>query len=287
MSSKDHWLKLHTSILTSAKFVTLPSNDHRCAFYSLMILQKKGLIHAPEEYIAAHVFLSVTRWREVRADLVDSRLIHENGEVVGFDESQTTPEAYRKQQQRERDMSRDKSRETSRQMSRQNAESRKQRAESRIQTADSERVSELKTENRGEAEATVASFIAARKSVDPGWTPSIPLDLWEMDLVRLQTRTGRSWDQISDAIDYFAQDDFWRGTISTVPDFCRHFDRIVTKMAAEKAPAAQAGAKLDRYQIAELRSQVAEGTAMEWIDAQKPDVRPLLLAMLEKIGVEP
>jgi uncharacterized phage protein (TIGR02220 family) len=105
----DHWLKLHTALLTSAKFVNLPSNDHRLAFICLLLLAKKGLESAPESFILAHVFLAKKRWKTVQRDLINSGLLNEAGKVNGFEDSQLSPEAWRKRRQRERDRGRDQS----------------------------------------------------------------------------------------------------------------------------------------------------------------------------------
>ena len=124
----DTWLKLHTSLLSSEKYVSLPSNDHRVAFVSCLILQKKGLIFAAEEYVSAHVFLSKTRWKRVRKDLIDCGLLNADGSVYRFEEHQVTPEALRKQRQRERENVTDNDRDLSRQMSREK-QKQKQKAE--------------------------------------------------------------------------------------------------------------------------------------------------------------
>ena len=98
----DTWLKLHTSLLTSAKFCNLPSNDHRWAFVCLLLLAKKGLESAPESLTLGHLFLGKKRWKTVRADLIDAGLLDALGRVNGFEDSQLTPDAIRMRRYRER-----------------------------------------------------------------------------------------------------------------------------------------------------------------------------------------
>jgi uncharacterized phage protein (TIGR02220 family) len=99
----DTWLKLHTSLLTSAKFVNLPSNDHRLAFVCLLLLAKKGLESAPESYTLAHVFLRKKRWETVRKDLIECGMLTTDGKVNGFEDSQLSPSAYKMRRLRERE----------------------------------------------------------------------------------------------------------------------------------------------------------------------------------------
>lgn len=98
----DTWLKLHTSLLTSEKFVNLPSNDHRSAFFCLLLLAKKGLESAPESYTLAHVFLGKKRWKTVRKDLIECGLLNADGKVNGFEESQLSASAWKMRRLRER-----------------------------------------------------------------------------------------------------------------------------------------------------------------------------------------
>lgn len=105
--SSDTWLKLHTSLLTSAKFVGLPSNDHRLAFVCLLLLAKKGLESAPERYTLAHVFLGKKRWKTVRKDLIESGLLNDDGKVNGFEDSQLSASAWKMRRLRERNKARD------------------------------------------------------------------------------------------------------------------------------------------------------------------------------------
>ena len=107
---KDTWLKLHTSILLSAKFVNLPSNDHRWAFICLLILAKKRLESIPECQLLGHLNLSKRRWKMVEKDLVVVGLLDDTGKVNGFEDSQLTPDAYRMRKMRERNKDRNKDR---------------------------------------------------------------------------------------------------------------------------------------------------------------------------------
>lgn len=126
--SKDTWLKLHTSILTSRKFISLPHNDHRQAYFVLLLLAKKGLESAPESYLLGHLNLGKKRWNTVKGDLVAAGLLDPDGSVSGFEESQLSSEAWRKRKQRERDKQCDKSRDKSRDS---HSDSRMQSAECR------------------------------------------------------------------------------------------------------------------------------------------------------------
>jgi len=130
---KDTWLKLHTSILTSRKFISLPHNDHRQAFFILLLLAKKGLESAPESYFLGHLNLSKRRWKTVKSDLVKYGLLDGNGTVNGFIESQLTPDAHRKREQRQRenvtDKTPDKSQDIPQDSRMQSAECRKQNKE--------------------------------------------------------------------------------------------------------------------------------------------------------------
>lgn len=98
----DAWLKLHTSLLTSAKFCKLPTNEHRWAFICLLLLAKKGLESAPEGLTIGHLFMNKKRWRVIRADLIDAGLLDADGSVNGFEDSQLSFEAIRQRRQRER-----------------------------------------------------------------------------------------------------------------------------------------------------------------------------------------
>lgn len=96
----DTWLKLHTSLLTSSKFVSLPSNDHRWAFICLLLLTKKGLESSPECYLLAHLSMGKRRWGTVRKDLINCGLLDTGGTVNGFTESQLSPDALRMRKNR-------------------------------------------------------------------------------------------------------------------------------------------------------------------------------------------
>jgi len=98
----DTWLKLHTSLLTSAKFCSLPSNEHRWAFICLLLMAKKGLESAPERLLLGHLFMSKKRWKTVRSELIESGLLDENGSVNGFEDSQLSFNALRQRRYKER-----------------------------------------------------------------------------------------------------------------------------------------------------------------------------------------
>lgn len=120
----DTWLKLHTSLLTSERWVSLPSNEHRHAYVTLLVLAKKRLLSAPVSYIAGMMHVSEERWIGIKNDLIGAGLLDTNNNVIGFEESQLTPAAARKRRQRAREAERDKERDLSRPMSRE-----KQKAE--------------------------------------------------------------------------------------------------------------------------------------------------------------
>lgn len=98
----DTWLKLHTSLLTSAKFCSLPSNEHRWAFICLLLLAKKGLESAPERLTLGHLFMSKKRWKTIRADLIEAGLLDASGSVNGFEDSQLSFNALRQRRYKER-----------------------------------------------------------------------------------------------------------------------------------------------------------------------------------------
>ena len=103
---KDTWLKLHTSLLTSAKFLPLPA-AHKWAFICMLILAKKGLQNAPEKFILSQLSMTKTRWKRIRNDFIVAGLLDDDGLVNGFNDSQLSPAAWRKRKQRERDKARD------------------------------------------------------------------------------------------------------------------------------------------------------------------------------------
>lgn len=123
---KDTWLKLHTSILLSAKLAKLPDNDHRWAFVVLLLLAKKGLERCPERLRCGFFFVGQKRAKTIMKNLQKAGLLDDNGSVNGFEDSQLTPEAIRKRRQRQRDIERDMSRDNNRDCHR---DSRKQKAE--------------------------------------------------------------------------------------------------------------------------------------------------------------
>lgn len=98
----DTWLKLHTSLLTSAKFCSLPSNEHRWAFVCLLLLAKKGLESAPESLTLGHLFMGKKRWKTVKKDLMDAGLLDASGSVNGFEDSQLSFNALRQRRYKER-----------------------------------------------------------------------------------------------------------------------------------------------------------------------------------------
>jgi hypothetical protein len=67
-----------------------------------LILEKLELYDEDEELFATTTFLPVSRYREVRALLIERELMDPNGRIVGFEDSQTTPEAMRQKQWREK-----------------------------------------------------------------------------------------------------------------------------------------------------------------------------------------
>lgn len=111
MSRTRHtWLKVLTSLLWSKKFRGLPDNDHRIVYFSHLILAKLGLENEPLEFLSAVCFVTKNRYKTIRARLISDELFDAHGKVIGFEDSQLTPQALRKRRQRERDAERDKSR---------------------------------------------------------------------------------------------------------------------------------------------------------------------------------
>ena len=116
MNGRDTWLKLHTSLLLSKKFRSLPDGDHRWAFVGCLMLQKKGFKCELNSDFAHLLMLSLRKWRKIRSKLVSVGLLDEDGTVKSFEESQLSPAAIRKRRQRERDRGCDKSRQKSREI---------------------------------------------------------------------------------------------------------------------------------------------------------------------------
>jgi uncharacterized phage protein (TIGR02220 family) len=104
---KHTWLKLLTSLLWSQKFRGLPDNDHRIVYICHLIFAKMGLENEPLSWLAATCFVTKYRYKIIVKNLVTSGLFTGDGKVNGFEDSQLTPDAYRKRRQRERDMKRD------------------------------------------------------------------------------------------------------------------------------------------------------------------------------------
>lgn len=104
---KHTWLKLLTSLLWSKKFRGLPDNDHRIVYICHLIFAKMGLENEPVSWLAATSFVTKYRYKIIVKNLVDCGLFDEYGRVNGFEDSQLTPDAYRKRRQREREKSRD------------------------------------------------------------------------------------------------------------------------------------------------------------------------------------
>ena len=99
---KEVWLKLLTKLLWSKKFRKLPDNDHRMAYIGHMILEKLGLEDDDHKMIASTLFLDLHRYEEVRENLIECGLMDEAGKVVGFSDSQRSPDAMRQARYRER-----------------------------------------------------------------------------------------------------------------------------------------------------------------------------------------
>jgi len=95
---------------------SLPDNEHRWAFVVCLMLQKKGLKAAVNHPVSGSVNVSLRRWKTIRKNLVAAGLLDQAGNVIGFDDSQISPEAKRKRAQRVRDNERDMSRGKSRQI---------------------------------------------------------------------------------------------------------------------------------------------------------------------------
>ena len=104
---KHTWLKLLTSLLWSQKFRGLPDNDHRIVYICHLIFAKMGLENEPVSWLAATSFVTKYRYKIIVKNLVACGLFDANGRVNGFEDSQLTPDAYRKRRQREREKSRD------------------------------------------------------------------------------------------------------------------------------------------------------------------------------------
>jgi len=169
---KDTWLKLHTSLLTSAKFLCLPSNDHRWAFIALLLLAKKRLESIPERQLLGHINLSKRRWQVVKKDLVKSGLLDTDGTVNGFNESQLTPDALRMRQMRVRNKGRNKLRNSS-------TDSREQRAESRVRERE-ERTPPAATDK----ESDYAKRLLRKHGIDPqGYLDNRGQDYWSSQMV--------------------------------------------------------------------------------------------------------
>lgn len=104
---KHTWLKLLTSLLWSQKFRGLPDNDHRIVYICHLIFAKMGLENEPVSWLAATSFVTKYRYKIIVKNLTDCGLFDAHGRVNGFEDSQLTPDAYRKRRQREREKSRD------------------------------------------------------------------------------------------------------------------------------------------------------------------------------------
>lgn len=104
---KHTWLKLLTSLLWSQKFRGLPDNDHRIVYICHLIFAKMGLENEPISWLAATSFVTKYRYKIIVKNLVACGLFDAEGHVNGFEDSQLTPDAYRKRRQREREKSRD------------------------------------------------------------------------------------------------------------------------------------------------------------------------------------
>lgn len=104
---KHTWLKLLTSLLWSQKFRGLPDNDHRIVYICHLIFAKMGLENESISWLAATSFVTKYRYKIIVKNLVGCGLFDADGHVNGFEDSQLTPDAYRKRRQREREKSRD------------------------------------------------------------------------------------------------------------------------------------------------------------------------------------
>lgn len=188
---KDHWLKLHTSLLTSSKFLSL-SPAHKWAFICVLLLTKKGLKDAPEKFVLAQLSMSKKRWKGVRKDLIDVGLLDADGCVNGFEDSQLTPDAYRKRKQRARDKERDVSRDKSRDIP----------LDSRVQSAECREDKNPPTPQRG----------AKGEALDvmKYWNTTYRRNISAPDKIRDRIKAGASVDDCKLVVDYWTQK--WTGT---------------------------------------------------------------------------
>jgi hypothetical protein len=223
---KDTWLKLHTSLLTSAKFVNLPSNDHRWAFVCLLLLAKKGLQSCPENFLLGHLSMGKKRWKTVKKTLIDSGLLDADGSVNGFEESQLTPDAYRKRLERARGKSRDKSKESP-------LDSRKQRADSREDKNKSATFEKMAPASLENAERLCNVLGQAMVGNDPKVKlPSTQKQKygWVHDMEMINRIDGREWHEIESVILWSQNDDFWRGNIHSPAKLRKQYTKLLLAM---------------------------------------------------------
>lgn len=107
--ANDTWFKFHTSIVTSAKFLSLPDNDHRWAFTALMICCKKNIIGENSgvvpnglPIVLAIAGMNERKFRRVSNCLLNCGLIKDNLWVIGFNDSQLSKSAVRMRRHRGR-----------------------------------------------------------------------------------------------------------------------------------------------------------------------------------------
>lgn len=223
---KDTWLKLHTSLLTSAKFLSLPGNDHRWAFVCLLILAKKRLEKIPERQLLGHINLSKRRWQTVRKDLIKSGLLGSNGIVIGFDDSQLTPSAIRKRNQRERDSHGNVTGNVT-------TDSRKQKADSREDKNKSATFSKMAPVSIENAERLCQ--VLGQGMVDNDPKARLPQTdkqkrAWVIDMEKINRLDERPWSEIEAVIVWCQQDDFWRSNILSPSKLRKQFPKLLLGM---------------------------------------------------------
>jgi uncharacterized phage protein (TIGR02220 family) len=98
----DQWLKLHTSLLSSAKFSQIEDPKHKWAYVVFMIFCKKALITRDTKLtpnvmgkLRGELRANVRGIRSIMLALTSAGLIRENGWVVGFENSQLGKSGHR------------------------------------------------------------------------------------------------------------------------------------------------------------------------------------------------
>ena len=231
--SKDIWLKLHTSILTSRKFISLPHNDHRQAFFVLLLLAKKGLESAPESYLLGHLNLSKRRWKNVRKDLIDCGLLDGNGLVNGFEESQLTAAAFRMRKLRKRNSDVTSDEQVTPNVT---TECRVQNVECinpKEKSSTSPEVKPALIQDLPEALDLVRLLGQLMVDNDPG--ARLPQTekqkaTWVRDMGRINRIDGRDWLEIGVVINWCQADEFWMGNILSPGKLRKQFSKLVLAM---------------------------------------------------------